>query len=277
MTSTESEIMEKSPYLFPGDSYDTPEDVPRSKVFRLLLGSRWYFYFYNFGIFIRTGSCARRGELTAARQIAFSNENVRLVERCGGKLHLRGLENLRALNGKPVVLIGNHMSLLETALLHALIREYVDFTFVIKQSLMEVPYFREIMRALDAIPVGRTNPREDLRTVLQEGKARLEKGRSVVIFPQSTRSEEFEPEAFNSIGVKLAKSAKVPVLPFALKTDFLANGRWLRDMGKLRPEREIWFDFAPAREVEGNGQTQQQQIIEFIQGRLADWRARERC
>ena len=269
--------MEQSPFLFTQDSYDTPDDVPRSLLFRLLGGCRWYFYYYNFGVFCRTGRCGRRGELTAAKQIAFSNENIRLVERCGGKIHLRGLENLRALDHRPAVLIGNHMSLLETALFHAIIREYTDFTFVIKQSLLEIPFVRDIMTTLEAIPVGRANPREDLRAVLTEGKARIAAGRSIIIFPQSTRSEMFDPEAFNSIGVKLAKAAGAPVLPFALKTDFLENGRYLRDMGRVRPEREVWFEFAPAREIEGNGQKEQHEIIEFIQQRLAVWRARERC
>ena len=197
------------------------------------------------------------------------------MERCGGKVHLRGLDNLRALDGRPVVLIGNHMSLLETALFHSVARGLVDFTFVIKQSLMEVPFFRDIMTSLEAIPIGRANPRDDLKAVFEEGGKLLASGRSIIIFPQSTRSEEFDPEKFNSIGIKLAKRAGVPVLPFALKTDFLGNGRYFRDLGPVRPEREVWFEFGAAREVAGNGQELQQEIIAFIRERLKEWRSRE--
>ncbi|HJH05007.1 lysophospholipid acyltransferase family protein [Victivallis vadensis] len=267
--------MEQSSYLFAGDSYDTPPDAPKSVWYRLLLKNRWYFYVNNFGIFCRTGRCGRRGELTKERQISYSNENLRLVERCGGKVHLRGLDNLRALDGRPVVLIGNHMSLLETALFHSVARGLVDFTFVIKQSLMEVPFFRDIMTSLEAIPIGRANPRDDLKAVFEEGGKLLASGRSIIIFPQSTRSEEFDPEKFNSIGIKLAKRAGVPVLPFALKTDFLGNGRYFRDLGPVRPEREVWFEFGAAREVAGNGQELQQEIIAFIRERLKEWRSRE--
>lgn len=241
----------------------------------MLLGSRWYFYWNNFWIFCRTGRCGKRGTLTAERQIYYSNLNLRLVERCGGKVHLRGLDHLRALEGRPVVLIGNHMSLLETALFHSVMRGLLDFTFVIKQSLMKVPFFRSIMTALGAIPIGRENPRDDLRAVLEEGTALLNAGRSIVIFPQSTRSETFDPEKFNSIGIKLARRAGVPVVPFALKTDFLGNGKRFRDFGPVRPEREVWFEFGAARKVEGNGQALQQEIIEFIGTRLAQWRRRE--
>ena len=262
--------MEHGQYLFAGDAYDTPESMRKSMLYRLSLGSRWYFYLNNFGIFARTGRC---GRLDKERQIYYSNKNFRLVEKCGGRIHLRGLENLRDVSGEPVVLIGNHMSLLETALFHAVAREYLDFTFVIKQSLLTVPFFRDIMRSLGAIPVGRENPRDDLRAVLGDGKKVLESGRSIIIFPQSTRSETFDAAKFNSIGIKLAKSAGVRVLPFALKTDFLGNGKYLRDMGPVRPKRGVYFEFAPARAVEGNGQALQQEIIGFIQSRLASWQA----
>lgn len=265
--------MEHGQYLFAGDAYDTPESMRKSMLYRLSLGSRWYFYLNNFGIFARTGRCGRRGRLDKERQIYYSNKNFRLVEKCGGRIHLRGLENLRDVSGEPVVLIGNHMSLLETALFHAVAREYLDFTFVIKQSLLTVPFFRDIMRSLGAIPVGRENPRDDLRAVLGDGKKVLESGLSIIIFPQSTRSETFDAAKFNSIGIKLAKSAGVRVLPFALKTDFLGNGKYLRDMGPVRPKRGVYFEFAPARAVEGNGQALQQEIIGFIQSRLASWQA----
>ena len=265
--------MEHGQYLFAGDAYDTPESMRKSMLYRLSLGSRWYFYLNNFGIFARTGRCGRRGRLDKERQIYYSNKNFRLVEKCGGRIHLRGLENLRDVSGEPVVLIGNHMSLLETALFHAVAREYLDFTFVIKQSLLTVPFFRDIMRSLGAIPVGRENPRDDLRAVLGDGKKVLESGRSIIIFPQSTRSETFDAAKFNSIGIKLAKSAGVRVLPFALKTDFLGNGKYLRDMGPVRPKRGVYFEFAPARAVEGSGQALQQEIIGFIQSRLASWQA----
>lgn len=243
--------MEHGQYLFAGDAYDTPESMRKSMLYRLSLGSRWYFYLNNFGIFARTGRCGRRGRLDKERQIYYSNKNFRLVEKCGGRIHLRGLENLRDVSGEPVVLIGNHMSLLETALFHAVAREYLDFTFVIKQSLLTVPFFRDIMRSLGAIPVGRENPRDDLRAVLGDGKKVLESGRSIIIFPQSTRSETFDAAKFNSIGIKLAKSAGVRVLPFALKTDFLGNGKYLRDMGPVRPKRGVYFEFAPRAPSKG--------------------------
>jgi 1-acyl-sn-glycerol-3-phosphate acyltransferase len=262
----------ESKYLFEGkDSYRTPESNKASLLFRLMFRSRWYFYFINFTVFIRCGLCAAKGKLNKQMQIYYSNLNLLLIEKCGGKIQIDGLEHLRALNGTPVVLIGNHMSLIETAVFHALAREYIDFSFIIKESLLRVPFFRHIMIAMKAVPVGRINPREDLKTVLVKGKSVLEEGRCIIVFPQATRAASFEPEKFNTIGIKLAKSAGVKVVPFALKTDFLGIGKRFRDLGPVHPEKVVHFEFAPAMEITGNGQEQHKAIIDFIQSRFDEW------
>ena len=130
---------------------------------------------------------------------------------------------------------------------------------------------KDILTSLGAIPVSRTNPREDLKAVLTEGKKMLESGRTMIVFPQSTRSAVFDPEQFNSIGIKLAKSAGVPVIPMALKTDFLSNGKVCRDLGPVHPENDVWFEFGEPMEIEGNGQAQQQAVVDFISGCFARW------
>ncbi|MDD5729181.1 MAG: lysophospholipid acyltransferase family protein [Victivallales bacterium] len=259
--------------LFHEDSYDTPEDNKSSLTYRLLLGNRFYFYFNNFYTFFKTAMCARRGELDAENQIAYSNENFRLVEKCGGRIHLRGLDKLRKLNGMPVILLGNHMSLLETALFHAIIRPHIDFTFVIKKALFKVPFFNDIMLSLQAIPVTRSDPRSDLKMLLREGKYLVKNGKSIIMFPQGTRSEDFSPDHFGSIGIKLARVAKVDIMPFALKTDFLKTGKIFRDLGPLRPRNEVYFEFGDPIKLEGNGKDANHKVIEFVSSRLKKWTA----
>ncbi len=257
--------------LFKGNDYTTSPETRRFLLDRLLLGWRGYFYLRNFYIFVQTGRCARRGQLTKEKQIFFSNQNIRLIEGCGGKIALAGLDHLREVAGKPVILMGNHMSFLETAVFHAIVRPHLDFTFVIKRSLFGVPYFGDIMRSLQAIPVGRKKPRDDLKTVLHEGKKTLAAGRSIILFPQATRSEQFVPENFNSIGIKLAKSVGVKVVPFALKTDFLGNGRWIRELGPIRRDRTVHFEFAEPMQIQNDGKEAHIRIVNFINRKLAEW------
>ena len=67
----------------------------------------------------------------------------------------------------------------------------------------------------------------------------LRNGMSVIIFPQTTRIMDFDRKQFNSMGVKLAKRAQVPVVPIALKTDAWGVGKWIKDLPKgMNPYRE---------------------------------------
>lgn len=258
------------------DSYDTPDNVKKSWLFPLLGHCRAYFYFDNFHTFAVSGMAARRGKLDKDAQIRFSSRNLDLIERCGGKIHLRGLNFLRSVADRPVVVIANHMSLLETGILHAICREYLDFSFVIKESLMHTAFMKDILKSFDAIPVTRNNPREDLKAVLTHGKRILSGGRSIIIFPQATRSATFNPEGFSSLGVKLAQKAGVPILPLALKTDIVGNGRGkLKDLGPIDIKKEVWFEFDAPQEISDDAAAHQKKIINFIADRVNYWRKLE--
>src|SRR4030043_2323348 len=138
------------------------------------------------------------------------------------------MQNISKSEG-PVLFIGNHMSTLETMVLPCIIAPHREVTFVVKESLVKHPLFGDVMRSRNPIVVGRTDPRKDLEAVMNGGMDLLSKGISIVIFPQSTRSVEFIPEEFNSLGVKLAKKAGVKVVPIAIKTDFWGNGKLIKE------------------------------------------------
>ena len=77
---------------------------------------------------------------------------------------------------------------------------------------------------------------------------------------------------FNSIGVKLARKAKVPVIPLALKTDAWGEGKLFKDHGKIDSTKRVHFAFGGPLEIQGQGGQEQQQIIDFITGHLQAWR-----
>lgn len=196
--------------------------------------------------------------------------NLRIAEAAGGQVEVSGLHHLAAAPG-PVVIVGNHMSSLETVVLPCFLLPFKDVAFVVKESLTTHPVFGPIMRSVKCIAVSRTNPRDDLKRVLTDGAAMLKSGASVVIFPQATRTTFFDPEQFNTLGVKLAARAGVPVVPMALRTDFWANGRWVKDLGPICPERPIRVSFDAARPVRGTGREEQEAIVAFISKRLRAW------
>jgi 1-acyl-sn-glycerol-3-phosphate acyltransferase len=199
---------------------------------------------------------------------------LRALEGVGVRISISGIHHLQALDG-PCVIIGNHMSMLETMVLPVIVQSVRDVTFVVKQGLLEYPVFCHVMRSRDPIAVTRTHPREDFKAVMDDGKERLERGISIIIFPQTTRTEHFDPAQFNSIGIKLAQRAQVPVVPLALLTDAWQNGRFLKDFGRIDISRHVRFTFGPPIDIQGRGTQEHQQVIEFIQGHLEAWR-RER-
>ena len=95
---------------------------------------------------------------------------------------------------------------------------------------------------------------------------------SVLIFPEAARCTTFEPERFNTIAVKLARKAKVKIIPFALKTDFLQFGSLIRECGPVCPENEIHLEFGAPLAITGTGREEHLKIIEFIRERSMRWR-----
>ena len=218
--------------------------------------------------------CARldgwRGKLNSERWLKASIKCLKAVESAGGRLNVSGLEGVARHKG-PVVYIANHMSILETIILPSFTLAFNDVTFIIKNELRNYPIIGGVMKALNLIAVYRKNPREDLKIVLTEGHHRLRQGSSVVIFPQATRSTVFDQKNFNTLGVKLARKAGVPVVPIALKTDFHGTGRWIKDIGPIIPERLLYFKFGNPIPVVGDGHATHQQVVEFISQNLKSW------
>lgn len=97
---------------------------------------------------------------------------------------------------------------------------------------------------------------------------------SVLIFPQTTRELFFDPKKFNTLGIKLAKRAKVPVIPIAVKTDACGMGRWAMDFGRIDPSKPVRVSFGEPVHINGNGKTEHRLTIDFIGSKLDGWRSK---
>ena len=213
---------------------------------------------------------AKRGGFTGEKWCRDAQLVTRFVESVGGRIEVGGLEGFGRHSG-PFVFIANHMSMLDTFLLPGMILPFHRVTFVVKEALLRYPVFGAIIRAVKPIAVERENPRKDLKVVFEEGLRLLGQNRSIIIFPQATRSASFNAETFNTLGVKLARKAGVPVVPVALKTDFQQNGRLIKEMGSVKLNRTVRMQFGPPLPVEGNGQVAHSQVVSFIRQNLSRW------
>jgi 1-acyl-sn-glycerol-3-phosphate acyltransferase len=226
------------------------------------------------GLTFASAWTAWRGRYDDEAWAASSLQMIRYLENVGVKFEITGLNYLRQVQGACLV-IGNHMSSLETMVLPAIVQPIKKTTFVVKQSLINYPIFKYVMRSRDPVAVTTSDPRQDLKLMMEGGMQRLERGTSIIVFPEGRRALEFHPEKFNSIGVKLASRAGVPIVPVALETRAWGLGKPIADFGPINPARKVRFAFGPPMIVEGRGGTEQAAIIQFIQAKLDLWAAED--
>ena len=196
--------------------------------------------------------------------------SVSFAEKLGGVVTFEGFEQRAAYKG-PVVYVANHMSTLETMVFPTTLVAFGKLSIVLKQSLNELPLAGKAAVHVGSIGLTRTNAREDLKTVLEEGAKRLASGSSVLLFPQGTRQAVFDSKKFNSLGSKLAERAGVPLVPLAVKTDFLQNGKWIKDFGIVDPNKPIRFACGPVLPPELGARKSHELSIAFIEGKIKEW------
>lgn len=253
--------------LFHGNCYTT---TPRKVSWPYKLCPELLFYPRLVALLIRGSRLSKKNSYTGVLWAAQSERIVRYLEALGCRFRVEGMEHFHKLS-TPCVFAGNHMSTLETMCLPAMIQPAKNTTFVIKESLLKYPFFRDLLSARCPIPLARVNPREDFKKIMNDGTELLQNGVSVIIFPQSGRRQVFTPSEFNSGAVKLARNAGVPVVPLALDTRAWAEGKLISDFGRLHAEREIHFRFGEPITVQGNGKAEQAALVDFIAGSLREW------
>jgi 1-acyl-sn-glycerol-3-phosphate acyltransferase len=113
----------------------------------------------------------------------------------------------------PVVFMSNHQSNFDIlSLLAAMPRR---FYWIAKKELFEIPLFGHSMRRGGYIPLDRSDGRKALQS-LDEAAATIRQGKSVVLFPEGTRTTDGQLLPFKRGGFVLARKADVPVVPVTI-------------------------------------------------------------
>lgn len=147
---------------------------------------------------------------------------------CGIRHQVEGKENIPS---QAVIILSAHQSTWETFFLPLLFNHPA---IILKQELLKMPFFGWGLRLLEPIAINRRNKSSAMQQVLTQGAERLERGQSVLIFPQGSRVPVGRVAKFKLGGAILAANTGYPVVPVALNSGlYWARGKWLKKPGKV--------------------------------------------
>ncbi len=141
---------------------------------------------------------------------------------CGIRHEISGTEHIPT---SPAVYLSRHESAWETLAFSQILPPHVN---VLKRELLRIPFFGWGLALLAPIAIDRAAGRAALRQMAEQGRDRVSRGFSVVIFPEGTRKAPGETADFFIGGAWLACQLGLPVVPVA------------HDAGDCWPRDALW-------------------------------------
>lgn len=129
--------------------------------------------------------------------------------------------------GGAYVVVANHNSFLDIFLISNIPRE---MKWVAKRELFKIPWIGWAFWMVGDIPVDRGDVAGAMK-VVERARRYLERGMSVMLFPEGTRSLDGKLLPFKAGAFKLALDAGVPILPLAITgtgEGMPKGGPWVR-------------------------------------------------
>lgn len=183
------------------------------------------------------------------------------VYKLGGmRLHKKGEENI--IEDRPALYVGNHQGDFDIFLIAQELGSLKSI--VAKKESKKVPVIRTWMKYADCIFIDRGNPRQTLQSINQAQEL-LERGRSVVIFPEGTRSRGPEMNEFKAGAFRCALKAGVPIVPFAIDGTY----KIFEQQNYLKPA-DVQLSILPAVETKGMEKEKTRTISAEIQQMIQD-------
>jgi 1-acyl-sn-glycerol-3-phosphate acyltransferase len=130
----------------------------------------------------------------------------------GARLQVEGRERIDP--SRACFFAANHQSWIDIPVLFAALPPPV--LFLAKRELARVPLMGRYIEKMGMVFVDRADRRQAVRTV-GHAAARLREGRSILSFPEGTRSPDGRVQRFKTATFAAAVEAGVPVVPVALE------------------------------------------------------------
>jgi len=163
-----------------------------------------------------------------------------LVARLWGKIQLRTTGTTVKIQGqgnidrqKSYILVSNHQSNFDIFALLGYLP--IQFRWTAKAELFRIPFLGWAMSRIGYIPIERDSPKKAYRSMLQAAE-KVQKGLSVMIFPEGTRSPDGNLQRFKKGVFLIALKSQAPILPIAIRGTgkIMQKGDWRTHPGKVQ-------------------------------------------
>jgi 1-acyl-sn-glycerol-3-phosphate acyltransferase len=172
-------------------------------------------------------------ESSGRRQIGVARAWARFLLLVSGvRVKIEGLDKISP--DGSYVFVSNHLSYMDTPVVMANIP--VQFRFLAKRGLFQIPFLGTHLARAGHIPVPRGDARAAVKTMTTAAQVIRERGISLLVFPEGGRSHDGQLAAFKEGAAYIAIRAGVPLVPIALQgtREVLPFGSGQVRSGKVR-------------------------------------------
>jgi len=147
------------------------------------------------------------------------------------KIKIVGLDNIP--KDKPVIFISNHGSYFDVPIYLAYLPG--SFRFIVRKGLIKIPLIGGYIRLSGHMSIDRAGGTSAHKT-LNKAKELLRQGKSIIIFPEGTRTKDGSLGEFKRGSLLIAFDTEVPVVPIAIAGTYniMPRGSLLIYPGKVK-------------------------------------------
>jgi 1-acyl-sn-glycerol-3-phosphate acyltransferase len=126
------------------------------------------------------------------------------------RMEVSGIENIPKEN---CIFVANHQAIFDGFALVA----YIDkpFGFIAKKEIRKIPLVSGWLKSIGSIYIDRRSPRQSIKTI-GEAVEKINRGYSIMIFPEGTRSLKSKMNPFKKGSMRLATKSKVAIVPITI-------------------------------------------------------------
>lgn len=160
---------------------------------------------------------------------------------------VHGLEHIDP--SRSYVIVSNHISNLDPPLHIASLP--VSIRFLAKKELFRVPLFGSAMRAIGIVETDRAGTATAHRAINTQVERNVERGLSLMIYPEGTRSRDGALKPFKKGAFRIAADSDLPIVPIAIAgTDaafppgsrLIRGGKAVMSIGEPIPTEDVGHD-----------------------------------